>query len=132
MRLRVTIVTTLALGILMSGTGAGLAFQGLGQTGDNAGVAQYGGAVDQQERLGGEGGGGVLGQSERSPGPAGGRVQSDRVLGVAQPIDVQPARQVEAGSSLPFTGFAAIPLLLLGASLLTTGLILRRNAARGD
>jgi hypothetical protein len=119
MRLRLTIVATLGLGILMSGTGAGLAFQGFGQSGDNASVAQYGG--------------GVQGQAERSlPPTPRARTQPDRVLGVAPPVNVQPARQVEAGSSLAFTGFAAIPVLLLGASLLVTGLILHRNAPRGD
>ena len=47
----------------------------------------------------------------------------------------QPARQVEAGAQgtggeeqLPFTGFAAIPILLGGVALLTTGLVLRRRA----
>ena len=132
MRLRLTIVTTLAVGILMTGTGAGLAFQGLGQTGDNASVAQYGTGT-QPERVGALGGdeqGGVQGQAERSPEA---QNQAERVLGVAPSInDVQPARQVEAGSSLPFTGLAAIPILLLGASLLVTGLILRHNAPRGD
>jgi hypothetical protein len=125
MRLRLTIVPMLAVGILMSGAGAGLAFQGLGQSGDNASVAQYGtsgGVGSQPERN----------QPDRPLSPEGAN-QPDRVLGVAPQIDdVQPARQVEAGSSLASTGFAAIPLLLLGASLLVTGLILHRNAPRGD
>lgn len=133
MRLRLTIVTTLAVGIAMSGTGTGLAVQGLGQSGDNASEAQYG-SGNQPERSVGEGG--VQGQAERQPAPsappAAGRNQADRELGVAPPINLQPARQVEAGSSLPFSGFAAIPILLLGASLLVTGLILHRKAPRGD
>ena len=48
----------------------------------------------------------------------------------------QPARQVEAGAQgtggeeqLPFTGFAAIPILLGGVALLTSGLVLRKRAA---
>ena len=44
--------------------------------------------------------------------------------------DVQPARQVEAGANdndLPFTGFAAIPVLLGGIALLSAGLVLRRR-----
>ena len=56
--------------------------------------------------------------------------------------DVQPARQVEAGANdqleLPFTGFAAIPILLGGIALLSAGLVLRRRtgdaalSAHGD
>ena len=42
----------------------------------------------------------------------------------------QPERQSAAaaeGSELPFTGFAAIPVLLGGLALLTGGLLLRRR-----
>jgi hypothetical protein len=41
----------------------------------------------------------------------------------------QPTRQVAAatGSQLPFTGFAAIPVMLGGIALLTGGLVLRRR-----
>ena len=43
---------------------------------------------------------------------------------------MQPSRQVEAGandSNLPFTGFAAIPVLIGGIALLSAGLVLRRR-----
>lgn len=48
------------------------------------------------------------------------------------PAAVQPARQVqEAGSNeLPFTGFAALPVLLLGLVLLSAGLVMRRSSAK--
>lgn len=41
----------------------------------------------------------------------------------------QPARQLQAAAAdkLPFTGFAAIPLLLVGLALLASGLVLRRK-----
>ena len=45
--------------------------------------------------------------------------------------DTQPTRQVEAGattSQLPFTGFAAIPVLIGGIALLSAGLVLRRRS----
>jgi hypothetical protein len=48
--------------------------------------------------------------------------------------DVQPTRQVTAGVSddtdgeLPFTGFAAIPVLLVGLGLLTGGMLMRRSS----
>ena len=46
---------------------------------------------------------------------------------------LQPTRQVESGTQgtggneLPFTGFAAIPILLGGVALLSVGLVLRRR-----
>ena len=48
------------------------------------------------------------------------------------PAAVQPARQVqEAGSNeLPFTGFAALPVLLLGLVLLSAGLVMRRSSTK--
>jgi len=44
----------------------------------------------------------------------------------------QAPRQLESGDSaqLPFTGYAAIPTLLIGIGLLAMGLILRRNPGR--
>ena len=33
-----------------------------------------------------------------------------------------------SGSNLPFTGFLAIPLLLLGAGMLVGGVVLRRRS----
>ena len=51
----------------------------------------------------------------------------------APPSEVQPARQVqEAGlrTSLPFTGFAALPVLLAGLLLLGAGLVMRRSSAK--
>jgi LPXTG-motif cell wall-anchored protein len=46
-----------------------------------------------------------------------------------QEESTQPTRQVEATteSQLPFTGFAAIPVMLGGIALLTGGLVLRRR-----
>jgi len=49
------------------------------------------------------------------------------------PSEVQPARQVqEAGTNqtLPFTGFAALPVLLAGLVLLSAGLVMRRSSAK--
>jgi hypothetical protein len=44
----------------------------------------------------------------------------------------QASRQVESGGGgeLPFTGYAAVPTLLIGIGLLAMGLILRRNPGR--
>jgi hypothetical protein len=128
MRLRITIVTALAVGIFMSTSGAGVAFQGFHQS-DNAGEAQYGPITtvpNQPERIG----------PLSTPGPGTspttqpGRVQVPRLVPALPPIntEAQAPRQVEAGGNLAVTGYAAIPVLLLGAALLVTGLALRRKA----
>jgi hypothetical protein len=47
----------------------------------------------------------------------------------------QASRQLESGSGgaeLPFTGYAAVPTLLIGIGLLAMGLILRRNPGRAS
>jgi hypothetical protein len=74
------------------------------------------------------GGGDVLPESGSSPpGTAG-------VASTGGP-NIQPAAQTSAGDSgdsgdggkIPFTGFAAIPLLLIGVAFLATGFVLRRR-----
>jgi hypothetical protein len=117
MKSRLVILTMLVLGMLLSTTGAGLAVSGL--SGKNASIAQYTTPT---------GGGGVLGDQDTGSGTA----PEENGGGTApnEAADTQPARQVEAGannSQLPFTGFAAIPVLLGGIALLSAGLVLRRR-----
>jgi hypothetical protein len=115
MKSRLVILTTLVLGILLSTAGAGLAVSGL--SGDNASIAQYSTPTPT---------GGVLGDQDTGSGTQ----PSNGGGGTAPKTSVQPARQVEAGAntnSLPFTGFAAIPVLLGGIALLSAGLVLRRR-----
>jgi hypothetical protein len=124
MKSRAAILSMLVAGLLMSTTGAGLAVDGL-TGGDDASVSQYpplndqGAVLPEQESGGGEEGGGVAGE-ENAGGPSG------------DTAPLQPSRQVESGADagggeLPFTGLAAIPILLGGVALLSTGLILRRR-----
>jgi len=121
MKSRLVILTMLVLGMLLSTTGAGLAVTGLNN--DNASIAQYATPTPTPT-----GGGGVLGQQDNGNGTA----PENNGGGSPSPSSsVQPARQVEAGannSTLPFTGFAAIPILLGGIALLSAGLVLRRRA----
>ncbi len=118
MKSRIVILTMLVLGMLLSTAGAGLAVSGIS---GNASQNQYG----QSETP--RGGGDVLGDQD-----AGTNVQPDD-SGDTSPEGnaVQPARQVEAGaetdSTRPFTGFAAIPVLIGGIALLSAGLVLRRR-----
>jgi hypothetical protein len=114
MKSRLTILAMLVAGMLLCTTGAGLAVSGLSSSG-NASSAAY---PDEQPQ------GDVLGEEESGGGG-----------GNEQPAaETQPARQVEAGgggSELPFTGFAALPVLLGGVVLLGGGLVLRART-RGD
>ena len=114
MRSRLAILAMLAVGILLSGSGAGLAVQGFDQSGDDASQAQYP-----------NGEGDVLGEED-----TGGDVTPEETDTVED--DAQVAQQVETGDSLPFTGFAAIPVVLAGMALIGAGLMLRRQSPKGD
>ncbi len=108
------IVIVLATAIVFASAGTSLAISGSAAAG-NAGGAQYPGGntvpgKTQDETLGATGSGGSAPASTS-----------------------QPAQQVSAGSSsdkLPFTGFVAVPLVLLGVGMLGWGLVLRRSARR--
>ena len=123
MKSRLVILTMLVLGMLLSTTGAGLAVSGL--SGKNASIAQYTTPTPTPT-----GKGGVLGDQDTGSGTS---PESNNGGGGTAPNEssnTQPARQVEAGannSQLPFTGFAAIPVLLGGIALLSAGLVLRRR-----
>jgi len=131
MRSRIAILATLALGMVLSTGGAGLAVSGFASQSDNAAVSQYGTSTPTPEGTPDGGRNDVLGEEE-SGGPSGGGGENGTPAG--EENESQPARQVEAGAQgesndeqLPFTGFAAIPVLLGGVALLTTGLVLRRR-----
>ena len=119
MKSRLSIILALALGMMLSTAGAGLAVSGFASGNNDASVAQYG-----EGDVGGQGG--VLpeqsGGGDSDVTPAGGGEET-----------LQPSRQAEAGvqstggEQLPFTGFAAIPILIGGVALLSTGLIMRRR-----
>jgi hypothetical protein len=109
MRSRLAILAMLVMGMLLSGTGAGLAVQGLGD-GDDASEVQY---PPKNE-------GNVLGEED-----SGGNLPEEEAV----EEDAQVAQQVEAGDSLPFTGFVAIPVLVGGVALLAGGMVLRRKSS---
>jgi hypothetical protein len=117
MRTRLALTAVLALGVLSSGTGVGLAVSGV-SGGDSAAGAQY--------------------PEQTTPSvPKGDQTQA--VLGgqrdVEQPAAAQPLAQVSADAgddSLPFTGLAAIPLIVAGVGLLGVGVALRRATRRGE
>jgi hypothetical protein len=117
MKSRLSIILALALGMMLSTAGAGLAVSGFAGN-DDASVAQYGPGNDVSPE------GGVLPDTDEGNGGGGGGGSPD----------LQPTRQAEAGvqstggdEQLPFTGFAAIPILIGGVALLSTGLVMRRR-----
>lgn len=149
MKSRLTIVAMLVFGGLFSTAGAGLAVSGTAAQND-ASVAQYG--TPTPTPTSGAGVGGVLPGENSSPGSSKGAGNGNKGAGngsngvageqntsggggsnrVAGATATQPTRQLEQGagtSQLPFTGFAAIPVLLLGVALLSAGLVLRRRSA---
>ena len=122
MKSRLVILSMLVFGMLLSTAGAGLAVSG--GSSNSAAQAQYG--------------------SDKTPPPPSNEVLGDQDRGAGENAPAggtnptQPARQVEAGvgdeesgTTLPFTGFAAIPILLGGIAMLTAGLVLRRRT-NGD
>ena len=190
MKSRLAIMAMLVSGLLVSGTGAGLAVSGISGTND-ASVAQYNttttptptptpppatptppgrtpvpcdtnndGTVTPTEDMNGdrpgcedidvlptntsggddcdtnndrvispseaaaEGCGGVEGATDEDTTPS-----SDSAP--TRETGAQPTRQAEANGAdeLPFTGFAAVPILIGGIALLAAGLVLRRRTA---
>jgi hypothetical protein len=119
MRSRIAVAMMLVCGFLLSGTGAGLAVSGISASG-SAGEKQY-----PTENTGGQQG--ILGEQG---GGSQGTTANQGTQGAAQ-----PARQVAVtggDSGLPFTGFAAIPLLLVGVGLVGAGFVVRRGRAASD
>ena len=84
-----------------------------------------------------ENGDGVISPSEAAANGCGGvkgetdeDVASEPTVETSREEGAQPTRQVEAsgGDELPFTGFAAVPILLGGIALLAAGLVMRKRA----
>jgi hypothetical protein len=107
MKSRLAILAMLVLGFVFSTAGVGLAVGGLSGS-DSAAITQY---------------------ATPTPTPPG-KVLGEEENGNGETTGLQPERQVENGSNsqLPFTGFAAIPVLLGGIALLSGGLVLRRRS----
>jgi hypothetical protein len=98
----------------MSGAGAGLAVSGISGAG-SSGNAQYPTTTTHSTDVQT-----VLPTTESNP-PS----------NSTESNPAQETRQVSSddSSQLPFTGYAAIPVLLIGLSLLSIGIVMRRRVA---
>jgi hypothetical protein len=137
MRTRAAILSVLALGFLLSTAGAGLAVTGL-QDNTQASQAQYPTppAPPTTETTPPAPESAVLGEAQESAPAPENEVLPEK--SDTPPPPVQEERQVEAGANqvaaaettLPFTGFAALPILILGLALLSVGLVMRRSSGK--
>jgi hypothetical protein len=146
MRPRLVATSLLVAGMFFTGSGATLAV--ISDT-QSAGIAQYPGSTtptettstpaqttapeqNGQEVLGEKFSGGTP-QQTTAPDTSGQKVLDERASGnspATPPASVQANRQLGTsggGKELPFTGFAAIPILLIGILMLSTGIALRRS-----
>ncbi|MGH2899145.1 MAG: hypothetical protein ACRDMZ_10770, partial [Solirubrobacteraceae bacterium] len=117
MRSRIAITALLATGALMSSGGAALGVSAL-STSSDASQAQYG-PLQATPPANVSPSGNTLAAGEGDDfQPAGGT--KDATDESTPTATAQPARQLEANGDdeLPFTGYAAIPLLLAGLALL--------------
>jgi hypothetical protein len=113
---RLGLTAVIVTGLLMSGTGAGLAASGSSGS-DNAAENQYRTPTTETP-------------TTESQQPAAQQVEGGSPESGGE--DSQPVQQVaaanESDGSLPFTGFLAIPLLIGGIALVVTGGVLRRKS----
>jgi hypothetical protein len=123
MRSRLAILAMLVFGMVLSTGGGALAVSGFTSQQDNAAQSQYGGVQGEED----EGDQGVLGEQDEESDVGGGGPTTPENGGPGQPARQVEAGVQESGEQLPFTGFAAIPILLFGVGLLTAGLVLRRR-----
>ena len=122
MKSRLAITMLLVLGMVFSTAGAGLAVSGSSDSG-NAAERQY---PKQATDVLGE-----IGEVEEdAPAP-----RSQAAPETAQAAPAQPAQQLQAtnqGGELPFTGFAAGTVLLMGVAMLIAGFTLRRRLSSDE
>jgi hypothetical protein len=142
MKTRIAMVLMLALGGLLSVAGAGLALSGTSGKG-SASVAQYGHKNNNNNNDDNNNNNDdnnnndqtvqatVIPSGPNGTPPASGTLpgNENQVLGGEK---TQAPRQATAAQELPFTGYAAIPIILIGLMLLTAGLITGRRVRRAQ
>ena len=148
LRSRLAILTMLVLGFAFSGAGVGLAVTGLNTEGRSAADQQYDrpavnpttaptlsptAPTNEVEGDTDEGTNpGVAGESDDQGDNGVAGAEDEGVAGVEDTQDTRQLAVEQGGEELPFTGFAAIPVLLMGLALLTGGFLLRRRSTGAD
>jgi hypothetical protein len=143
MKSRLALTLLLVAGFMLSTTGATLAISGSSSSG-SAASNQYtpsgshpnkpehevkgvnesggnGGCKSGGGNGGGNGGGGNSGANCNHPTPTSEPTSEVEVA----PVAAEQQAVVSSGSSLPFTGFLAIPLLVIGLGLIVVGAVIR-------
>ena len=150
MKSRLAMMLVIAAGFMLSTTGAGLAISGSSGSGSAAGtqytpagVEEHGGHQNEGQGVKGaathggnkcsDNGSGSNGAGGNSGANGNGKCNNtEPAEAETAPAEVEvapvPAEQqavVSNGSSLPFTGFVAIPLLIIGVLMVVGGAMLR-------
>ncbi|MFT3863136.1 MAG: hypothetical protein QM729_02605 [Solirubrobacterales bacterium] len=122
MKSRLVLTLLLVAGFMLSTTGATLAVSGSSGSG-SAAESQYLSPTNEH---------GVKGAKESGTNGKNGTEAADE-SGETEPATVeQEAVTSEESGTLPFTGFVAIPLLLIGVAMIGFGAVLRFRARRDD
>lgn len=155
MKSRLAMMLVIAAGFMLSTTGAGLAISGSSSSGSAAGsqytpagVEEHGGHQNEGQGVKGaathggtkcsENGSGSNGAGGNSGANGNGKCNNTQPAETeTAPAEVEvapvPAEQqavVSNGSSLPFTGFVAIPLLIIGVLMVVGGAMLRLKSRK--
>jgi hypothetical protein len=153
MKSRLAMMLVIAAGFMLSTTGAGLAISASSSSGSAAGsqytpsgVEQHGGHKNEGQGVKGAAthGGSKCSDNGSGSNGAGGNSGANGKCNNTEPAEAEtapaevevapvPAEQqavVSNGSSLPFTGFVAIPLLIIGVLMVVGGAMLRLKSRK--
>jgi hypothetical protein len=150
MKSRLAMMLVIAAGFMLSTTGAGLAISGSSSSGSAAGsqytpagVEEHGGHQNEGQGVKGaathggnkcsDNGSGSNGAGGNSGANGNGKcnntepAEAETAPAEAEvaPVPAEQQAVVSSGSSLPFTGFVAIPLLIIGVLMVVGGAMLR-------
>lgn len=128
MKSRLAMMLVIAAGFMLSTTGAGLAISGSSSSGSAAGTQYTPAGVEEHGGHQNEGQG-VKGATTKGGNEPAAVEPAPAEVEVA-PVPAEQQAVVSNGSSLPFTGFVAIPLLIIGVLMVVGGAMLRLKSRK--